>query len=197
VAWALLQLHQVDPNEKWETVALANLEWALSKQRKTSRLYDECAFEPGLAPFTHTIAYAIRGLWESGLILNDERYLKSATGAAKAVIQHLRQDGHLPGQISPDNQAAAKYCCLTGNAQLAIIWAKMFQRTGDARFRQAATKALLYVMKSQKLTNTDLNRCGAIKGSEPVWGRYAPLTYPNWATKFFVDALLICREWLR
>ena len=31
---------------------------------------------------------------------------------------------------------------------------------------------------------------GAIKGSRPVYGRYAPLQYPNWATKFYVDALL-------
>ncbi|MGF1595582.1 MAG: hypothetical protein ACFCVK_01410 [Acidimicrobiales bacterium] len=32
---------------------------------------------------------------------------------------------------------------------------------------------------------------GAIKGSHPIWGRYAPLGYPNWATKFFLDALLL------
>ena len=31
---------------------------------------------------------------------------------------------------------------------------------------------------------------GGIKGSFPVYGRYAPLQYPNWATKFFIDALL-------
>ena len=33
---------------------------------------------------------------------------------------------------------------------------------------------------------------GGIKGSQPVWGRYAPMSFPNWATKFFVDAM-----WLR
>ena len=31
---------------------------------------------------------------------------------------------------------------------------------------------------------------GGIKGSLPIYGRYAPLQYPNWATKFFIDALL-------
>ncbi len=32
---------------------------------------------------------------------------------------------------------------------------------------------------------------GAIKGSHPISGIYAPLQYPNWATKFFADALIL------
>ena len=35
---------------------------------------------------------------------------------------------------------------------------------------------------------------GAVKGSQPIWGRYAPLSYPNWATKFFIDAMLLWNE---
>ena len=30
-----------------------------------------------------------------------------------------------------------------------------------------------------------------IAGSFPVWGRYAPLQYPNWAAKFLADSLMI------
>jgi hypothetical protein len=29
-----------------------------------------------------------------------------------------------------------------------------------------------------------------------VWGAYSRLTFPNWPTKFFVDAMLLAREWL-
>ena len=36
---------------------------------------------------------------------------------------------------------------------------------------------------------------GAIAGSYPIWGRYAPLTFPNWATKFFIDALIAARSY--
>ena len=32
---------------------------------------------------------------------------------------------------------------------------------------------------------------GAISGSYPIWGEYQRLAFPNWATKFFVDALLL------
>ena len=31
-------------------------------------------------------------------------------------------------------------------------------------------------------------------GSFPVWGRYAPLQYPNWATKFLADALMLYED---
>ena len=32
---------------------------------------------------------------------------------------------------------------------------------------------------------------GGIKGSHPVWGGYDPFRYPNWAAKFFADALMM------
>ena len=32
---------------------------------------------------------------------------------------------------------------------------------------------------------------GALAGSYPIYGRYAPLQFPNWATKFLVDSLLL------
>ena len=28
-------------------------------------------------------------------------------------------------------------------------------------------------------------------GSAPIWGRYSMFEYPNWAAKFFADALMI------
>ena len=193
VAWALLQLNQVAPSADYEGVARANLDWAVSEQR-SSGLYDNCAFEQGHAPFTHTIAYAIRGLWESGEILDDDDYRTSARRAADAMLPHVGADGCIPGQIDVDGHPAARYCCLTGNAQLAIVWAKMWKRSEDERYRRAASSALGYVMARQDRTTRDDGRRGAIKGSHPTWGRYSRLTYPNWAAKFFIDAVVECRD---
>jgi hypothetical protein len=53
-------------------------------------------------------------------------------------------------------------------------------------------RALCYVRARQETADRSPGLRGAIPGSHPIWGRYAPLTYPNWATKFFVDA-----QWLR
>jgi len=194
VAWSLLRLNQIEPNEKWVRVARANLDFA--KQQQKGSLFDQCAFVPGLAPFTHTIAYAIRGLMESGELLEDEEYRESARVAAAAMLDHVDDQGYVPGQVSVEGNAAARYCCLTGNCQLAIIWFKLYQRLGDEAFRSAGVRALKYVMRTQNLATENQDIAGAIKGSHPTWGKYSRLTYPNWATKFFADAILLGLDYL-
>ena len=193
VAWALLQLHKDQPTEAFERVARANLDWAVSEQQE-SGLYAQCAFQPGQAPFTHTIAYAMRGLWEAGELLDDESYRKSVLRAADALVPLVAHSGFIPGQVDEAGRAAARYCCVTGNAQLAIVWAKMFKRRGDERHKHCALRALRYAMALQDVETLNDARRGALKGSHPTWGRYSPLTYPNWATKFFIDALVECQE---
>ena len=193
-AWALLQLNEINPAEDQLRVARANLDWAVSQEN--NGFFDNCAFEADKAPFTHTIAYAIRGLWESAQLLQDNSYAEVALRAAIATMRHVADDGFIPGQIDAKGIARANYCCLTGNAQLAIIWAKMYNETGESHFKQSAIKALLYVMARQDIQTKNSNIRGAIKGSYPIWGHYSPLTFPNWPTKFFIDAMLLCREWM-
>jgi hypothetical protein len=190
VAWALLQLHRLSPTPDRERVARANLDWAVSKQQRNG-FFDECAFTVGAAPFTHTIAYAIRGLLESGLILNDQQYLDAATRGAIAMTSHIRSDGFIPGQIDINGKPQGRYCCLTGNCQMAIIWLKLFELTKERWYYESAASSLRYVMACQDIRTPDLNIRGGIKGSHPIWGNYTRLSYPNWATKFFIDALLL------
>ncbi len=190
-AWALLRLDDVERDPRREAVARANLDWAVAEQQ-ASGFFDHCSFRRGEAPFTHTLAYTARGLLESGLLLGDARYLDAATRCADAARGHLRPDGQLPSTISPQGRAMASSCCLTGNCQFAIIWARLASLGSRPEYRQAIARALDYVMSTQDLETSDLAVRGAIKGSHPVWGRYAPMSFPNWATKFFVDAL-----WLR
>ena len=193
-AWALLRLNQIEPAAGWVRVARANLDWALSGQH-ASGFFRECAFERGVDPFTHTIAYATRGLLESGLLQGDMRYLTAAKSCADAAMEQLRADGFLAGQISIDGAPSARYCCLTGNCQFSIVWAKLFDMTGDERYRDAVIKATNYVMACQDIQIKNPNVRGAIAGSFPLWGGYAPFSYPNWATKFFIDAMVLRSRW--
>lgn len=189
VAWSVLRLNALRPSSKGEKVALANLDWALSQQRKG--WFEQCAFKQGVPPFTHNIAYAIRGLLESGILLEEQKYIDAAVRGAEAVIEHVRTDGFIPGQIDTEGRAHGSYCCLTGNCQMAIVWLKLFEMGGDRRFYSAASDSLRYVMSCQDIRTSDRNIRGAIKGSQPIWGKYTRLSYPNWATKFFIDSLLI------
>jgi len=190
-AWALLRLNQIERDTAREAVARANLDWALAEQRPNG-LFDHCAFRPGRAPFTHTIAYTARGLLESGVLLEERRFLEGAERCARAILSRMRPDGHLPSTLSLDGRPASSSCCLTGNCQFALVWGRLFQIGGDDTYRLAMGRALDLVMSTQDLATADLNVRGGIKGSQPVWGRYACLSLPNWATKFFVDAM-----WLR
>ena len=189
-AWALLQYYQLDPQPELLRVAQANLDWALHQQNEAG-WWNNCAFEAGIAPFTHTIAYTARGLLESGILLGDERYITSSRRAAHTVMKFLHKDGFLPGQIALDGTSTPWYCCLTGNCQMAIVWQRLHQQHPSEEMASAAARALHYVMKRQQINQKKHDTFGAIAGSYPIWGLYHPLQYPNWATKFLVDALLM------
>ncbi len=188
-AWALVRAGHLLENPDAIKVAEANLDWACSQQRPNG-WFDQCAFTVDAPPFTHTTAYAGRGLLESGLLLGNERYIQAARGVAEAAARHLAPTGLLPGRISVQDDAVGRSSCLTGNAQFAIIWLKLAALDNEPRYRHWAERTLQATAVHQSLTGPDEIR-GAIKGSHPVWGRYAPLGYPNWPTKFFVDALLL------
>lgn len=192
-AWPLAALIRIRPTDARVRVARANLDWAVAEQR--DGFYDNCAFRRGDAPFTHNIAYTSEGLLGAAALLDEPRYRESALRCAVASERLLREDGFVPGQIDVNGRAAADYCCLTGNCQLAIVWARLHAQTGEAKFKEAAKRAVGYVAARQDVETADANVRGAIKGSHPIWGKYSPLTFPNWAAKFFVDAMLLCREW--
>jgi hypothetical protein len=193
-AWALLLLDRVAPHDDHVRVARANLDWALDCQQ-SSGFFTNAAFVSGDNPYTHNISYTTCGLQESGWILGDDRYVVAARRCADAALGLLDDDGFLPGQITADGEAAARYACLTGLCQFAIVWAKWFEQSADATYQVASRRALRYVMSRHDLTTSNPAVRGAIAGSSPIWGRYAPLSYPNWAAKFFVDAALLQRSW--
>jgi len=187
-AWALLRLDQIDPSSEWRDTANSNLNFAV--EQFYNGWLKQCAFTPNTPPFTHTIAYAIRGLLESARINNNAAHLEAATAVADSCINLLNTEGFLPGTISIEGETTSKYCCLTGNCQLSIIWAKLFQLTEETRYKESAISSLQYVMRLQNTEHSNLGIRGAISGSYPIWGAYSRLTFPNWATKFYVDAII-------
>ena len=187
--WALLATAIVAGEPAQKTAAIRNLEWALAQQRE-SGWFANNAFRPGQLPFTHTIAYAIRGFLEAGVLLASEKYLGAALKAARALARAQRKDGWLAGTYDADWNAGARYCCLTGVAQMSINWMRCAQVTGSAELSHHARLALSFVKRGQRLSDRDEVVRGAIAGSAPIWGGYARFEFPNWAAKFLADALM-------
>src|SRR5512139_463097 len=188
--WALAAIGVVANEAAFLAAARRNLDWALSQQTP-SGWFATNAFVPGRAPFTHTIAYAIRGFIETGMLLGEERYLQAAEKAARGLMAKQRDDGWLAGTYDDGWAPAASYACVTGVAQMALCWLRLAQISGDKSCRDAAWRAIAYVKRTQRLEEADPVVQGAIPGSAPIWGAYSRFEFPNWAAKFFADALMM------
>jgi hypothetical protein len=188
--WALLATGLLAGDKDLIAAARRNLEWALGQQT-ASGWYASNAFESSRSPFTHTIAYAIRGFLESGQLLGEERYLHSALEAGRALAGVQREDGWLAGTYKDGWVADAGYCCLTGLAQMSLNWMRLAQIADDDSLRTHAQAGMAYIKVTQKLEDQDGAVRGGIAGSFPIWGDYSRFEYPNWAAKFFSDALMM------
>jgi uncharacterized protein YyaL (SSP411 family) len=189
-AWPLLATGLLAGDKRLVHAARRNLDWALTQQTACG-WFATNAFVPGRAPFTHTIAYAIRGLLESGVLLGDARYLDAALEAARGVAAVQRADGWLAGTYRDGWVPAARYACLTGVAQMSLNWTRLAQAAGAEALRAHARTALSYLKTTHALTHADPAVRGGIAGSAPIWGGYSRFEYPNWAAKFFADALMM------
>jgi len=190
VAWALLEVYRELHDNELLLAARKNLAWAMTQQLKNG-WFQNNAFATDAFPSLHTIAYATRGLLEAGRILQQPRHIQAATKAADALLIKQRKDGALHGEYDQDWRPTVGWTCLTGNAQTAIIWLKLYRLTGNKTYFAAAKKANAFLEKARNLRAKDPGVRGGIKGSHPIQGGYMPYAYPNWATKFFLDALML------
>jgi hypothetical protein len=67
----------------------------------------------------------------------------------------------------------------------------LYALTGDGRYYAAAGRINDFLRRTQDLEAADASKRGAVKGSWPFYGAYERLNYPNWAAKFFADALML------
>lgn len=188
--WPLLSAGLIAGERRLVQAARRHLDWALTQQTE-SGWFRTNAFVPGRSPFTHTIAYAIRGLFESAVLCGEGRYMDAALKAARGVARAQRADGWLAGTFADGWVADASYCCLTGAAQMSLNWTRLAQCAGADELRAPARAALAYLKTTQQLEHPDPAIRGGIAGSAPIWGAYSRFEYPNWAAKFFADALLM------
>jgi lantibiotic modifying enzyme len=183
VSWILLQLFEATGNEIFKKVAIKNLKWVLTNKR------DNDWITPTNEETTHFIAYAVRGLLESGYILKDDSYLVAAQSVADRLLKLQLEDGSLYGSYDSSWKPTTSSSCLTGNLQVAIIWLRLYNITRDERYFSAARKSIEYVSKTQDLNSKNPGVRGGIAGSNPIDGSYCPRMYLPWAAKFFIDAV--------
>jgi hypothetical protein len=207
VAWSLFVMAELTADNRYRMAALANTKWVLSLAGNNGWI-EMMGFSSEEVPLTHTIVYTLRGLLECSHYLDGD--IKTQVdglvfrSAEKILMRYEKRKkhpnalpGYLPGRFNSGWQPAANFSCLTGSAQIAIVWLKLYRSTGDARLLNASLKILDQLKEQQDLESSNPGIRGAIAGSSPIWGDYMPWSYPNWATKFFADALMLQEDVMR
>ena len=196
VTWPLLELYELTLNETYLKAATKNIEWALGNQEENGWFRNN-AFDAKSAPFLHTIAYAIEGLLECAALMQNKAWLEAAIKPAEVLLRKFEIQGILSGVYNDKWQSMAGYRCLSGEAQMSVCWLRLFELTNDGRYLNAALKLNDALKKLQNNGSKNRGIKGGIKGSHPIWGSSSRFSYPNWAAKFFADALMLEEKLLK
>lgn len=189
VAWGLLETARVQNNTAYADAALANVDWALTKQHPNG-WFDKCCLTDSTAPLTHTIAYTLRGILEGYRYSEEPKYLEASERTARSLCDVIGKSGFLPGRLDSNWRKTVSWACLTGISQISHCWLILHQITGKRVYLNAARAANRYVRRTIRTTgNTDIR--GGVKGSFPVSGDYGQYQFLNWACKFTVDANIL------
>lgn len=188
----LLALYRITGDDRFKQAAVKNLEWVLTQQ-EANGWFTNCdnTSHKNDRPITHTIAYTIDGLLESGRILKDQRFVEAGRKAADALLGRFEEYGFLFGRYDKD-WYGSEDTVTTGNAQLAICWFCLYEKTKEEKYRASAQKMVDQLVFLQERSFQEAwDTTGALSGSFPIWGRYEKFAFPNWATKYLADALLL------
>lgn len=189
-AWAMHRFGDLVGEARYAGAALRAGEAALRQQRPNGWFACNCLVRSD-APLTHTIGYTLQGLLELGVLAGRDDFVSAVRKAADAIIPRIYSSGYLPGMFYADWEPARFSSCLTGSAQLAIVCYRLSELVLDDRYRVAANRLVDFLKAVQDVETPIVEAHGALPGSFPLFGEYMRGGYPNWATKYLLDALLL------
>jgi len=190
VFWPILEVYSLRPSAKILLPVSKGVK-TIAERRLQNGVISGWSFDNVSPAFTHTIAYTIRGLQECGRILDDP-YLFNCVNEALDVLMRRSElrGGALPGSFNENWQVGGDFVCLTGNLQIAKCLLIREKKSPDLRFVNAAARMIDYVCKKQSLHSPVQGLRGGIPGSSPFYATYMSMRYPNWAAKYFCDAIM-------
>ena len=193
VSWPLARLGTLLAERRYVASARRHLDWVLARQDRDG-FVREAGFTPDEIPTTHTIAYVLEGLVEAGALLHDRNYVEAGERGALAMRRVYRNRGYLPGRLGPGWESRERWRCLTGDAQTALVWARLGRVLGQGEHRDAARLMADDLRSTLRIRPRWPDISGALQGSSPHWGDYDAYRYPTHAAKFMLDLILALRH---
>jgi hypothetical protein len=188
-AWGLVEAGRCLEHASYLDRARAFLTWTLGQEAGNGWFEHNC-LNDAARPLLHTIAYTAQGQLEAGTILQEPRLIEAARRTASALAEAVPSSGRMAGRFDRSWQPAASWACLTGMAQAVLVWGQLDRISGSQDFRDTADRVLGFLLQVHDVSSRNGGLRGGVRGSFPVNGDYCRYRVPNWATKFFVDALL-------
>jgi hypothetical protein len=188
-AWALHRFARISGDARWRDAAIRAVEGALAFQNERGWFAENCLTDP-VHPLTHTIGYTAQGVLEVGVEAEREDFVAAAEACIKGVIDGIRANGFLPGRFDDEWRPAVRWSCLTGSAQIAIVAYRLAALRGVESYAAAAGRLVGFLKAVQRTTTGNAGIDGALAGAYPIMGDYMTGGYPNWATKYLLDALM-------
>lgn len=186
--WGVLEANKILKDKAVEAAMRRALHFYAERLRPDGSMRD-AGFWPGKPAFTHTLAYALEGFLECAVLLNEKEIIEKEILAGDTILKVKDiAGGRLAGRYDEQWRGDYSFLCLTGHCQLSVFYHRLWEISGETRFRAAARDLLLEVLPHQ-CRGGNKNRRGALPGSAPVWGPYLRFRYPNWGVKFFLDAM--------
>jgi uncharacterized protein YyaL (SSP411 family) len=192
-AWGMYRLGLSASDHSYKSHAVRAVEAAIRQQRHNGWFANNCLTRSD-APLLHTIAYTLQGILEVGILAGRDDFVEAARLGVAPLLARMEPNGLLRGRYYPDWGPACFSSCLTGSAQLAVICFRLFQHAGDDVYRKSADRLVNFLTPLQRLNSGCRDIDGALPGSFPIFGEYMPAAYPNWATKYYLDALMLQSE---
>mgnify|MGYP000692929760 CR=1 FL=1 len=192
-AWALYRHGRLTGASEQCAAALRAAEGALKFQAANGWFAENCLTDPA-RPLTHTIGYTLQGLLEVAVLAQRDDILEAVERGFAPIAAAVAENGFLAGRFAADWRPAVTWSCLTGSAQLAIVGYRL-TALGRGEGPAATADRLLGFLKAvQRRDSGNPDIDGALAGSYPVFGGYMTGGYPNWATKYLLDALMLQAE---
>lgn len=180
-------------DERFLASASRHVDWVMTHYHAPTGWLDCTAFtEPEQKQRIanlHAIAYALAGLLHSATVLRRDEVRDAVATASRNIAATVARLGWLPGVLDWRWQARADSACLTGNAQMALVWLELYSQTGDGTWLVPVDTVLDAVKRAQLLDSPNPDLRGAVPGSAPLWGSYMDGRVLSWAAKFLIDAL--------
>ncbi len=188
-AAALIRLAGITGEKKYELAGEKNIQFALELQSDNG-YFKGNGFDSTSSAFTITMAYAIAGVLEAGILTGNELWKNAAIKGLIPVLNKVNQQGFLVGELDENFQSDSSFSCLPGNCLMAVNAYKLATLEGNPDFKIKADLLTDYVKSKQLESKIQLIN-GGVPGSWPISGNYCSYEITSWGVRYFTEALMM------